>query len=88
MRPVKVSFLTLHMFNLGIVDKEERIMKFKFEKEYQLQKGDTFVDQGIIYAVEEYEKGELWGVSNNAEVELFIEDDFVPDAAFRGYEPL
>jgi hypothetical protein len=85
---VKVSTLTLHMFNLGIVDKEERIMKFKFEKEYQLQKGDTFVDQGIIYAVEEYEKGELWGVSNNAEVELFIEDDFVPDAAFRGYEPL
>tara|TARA_B110000116_G_C16206181_1_gene303085 strand:+ start:72 stop:302 length:231 start_codon:yes stop_codon:yes gene_type:complete len=76
------------MFNLGIVDKEERIMKFKFEKEYQLQKGDTFVDQGIIYAVEEYEKGELWGVSNNAEVELFIEDDFVPDAAFRGNEPL
>ena len=76
------------MFNLGIVDKEEKIMKFKFEKEYQLQKGDTFVDQGIIYAVEEYEKGELWGVSNNAEVELFIEDDFVPDAAFRGNEPL
>ena len=88
MRPAKVSTLTLHMFNLGIVDKEERIMKFKFEKEYQLQKGDTFVDQGIIYAVEEYEKGELWGVSNNAEVELFIEDDFVPDAAFRGNEPL
>jgi hypothetical protein len=85
---VKVSTLTLHMFNLGIVDKEEKIMKYKFEKEYQLQKGDTFVDQGIIYAVEEYEKGELWGVSNNAEVEIFIEDDFVPDAAFRGYEPL
>jgi len=76
------------MFNLGIVDKEEKIMKYKFEKEYQLQKGDTFVDKGIIYAVEEYEKGELWGVSNNAEVEIFIEDDFVPDAAFRGYEPL
>jgi hypothetical protein len=76
------------MFNLGIVDKEEKIMKYKFEKEYQLQEGDSFVDQGIIYAVEEYEKGELWGVSNNAEVEIFIEDDFVPDAAFRGYEPL
>ena len=76
------------MFNLGIVDKEEKIMKYKFEKEYQLQKGDTFVDQGIIYAVEEYEKGELWGISNNAEVEMFIEDDFVPDAAFRGNEPL
>ena len=76
------------MFNLGIVDKEEKIMKYKFEKEYQLQKGDTFVDQGIIYAVEEYEKGELWGVSNNAEVEIEIEDAFVPDAAFRGYEPL
>ena len=76
------------MFNLGIVDKEERIMKFKFEKEYQLQKGDTFVDQGIIYAVEKMEDGTLWGYSNNAEVELFIEDDFVPDAAFRGNEPL
>ena len=85
---MKVSTLTLHMFNLGIVDKEEKIMKFKFEKEYQLQEGDSFVDQGIIYAVEEYEKGELWGVSNNAEVEIFIEDDFVPDAAFRGNEPL
>ena len=76
------------MFNLGIVDKEEKIMKFKFEKEYQLQEGDSFVDQGIIYDVEKDEEGELWGISNNAEVELFIEDDFVPDAAFRDYEPL
>jgi len=72
------------MFNLGIVDREEKIMKYKFEKIMKFQEGDTIVDQGIIYAVEEYEKGELWGVSNNAEVELFIEDDFVPDAAFRG----
>ena len=76
------------MFNLGIVDKEEKIMKFKFEKEYQLQKGDTFVDQGIIYSVEKMEDGTLWGYSNNAEVEIEIEDDFVPDAAFRGNEPL
>ena len=76
------------MFNLGIVDKEEEIMKFKFEKEYQLQKGDTIVDQGIIYAVEKMEDGTLWGYSNNAEVEIEIEDDFVPDAAFRGNEPL
>ena len=76
------------MFNLGIVDKEEKIMKYKFEKEYQLQEGDSFVDQGIIYDVEKDEEGELWGISNNAEVELFIEDDFVPDAAFRGNEPL
>ena len=76
------------MFSLGIVDKEERIMKFKFEKEYQLQEGDTFVDQGIIYSVEKMEDGTLWGYSNNAEVEIEIEDDFVPDAAFRGNEPL
>ena len=68
------------MFSLGIVDKEEKIMKYKFEN--QLQKGDTFVDQGIIYSVEKDEEGELWGVSNNAEVEIFIEDDFVPDAVF------
>ena len=68
------------MFSLGIVDKEEKIMKFKLEN--QLQKGDTFVDQGIIYSVEKDEEGELWGVSNNAEVEIFIEDDFVPDAVF------
>jgi hypothetical protein len=85
---VKVSTLTLHMFNLGIVDKEEKIMKFKFEKEYQLQEGDSFVDQGIIYDVEKMEDGTLWGYSNNAEVEIEIEDDFVPDAAFRGNEPL
>ena len=77
---MKVSTLTLHMFNLGIVDKEERIMKF--------QEGDTIVDQGIIYAVEKMEDGTLWGYSNNAEVEIEIEDDFVPDAAFRGNEPL
>ena len=76
------------MFNLGIVDKEEKIMKYKFEKEYQLQEGDSFVDQGIIYSVEKDEEGELWGISNNAEVEIPIEDDFVPDAAFRGNEPL
>ena len=68
------------MFNLGIVDREEEIMKF--------QEGDTIVDQGIIYSVEKMEDGTLWGYSNNAEVELFIEDDFVPDAAFRGNEPL
>ena len=77
---MKVSTLTLHMFNLGIVDKEEKIMKF--------QEGDTIVDQGIIYSVEKMEDGTLWGYSNNAEVEIEIEDDFVPDAAFRGYEPL
>jgi len=77
---MRVSTLTLHMFNLGIIDKEERIMKF--------QEGDTIVDQGIIYAVEKMEDGTLWGYSNNAEVEIEIEDDFVPDAAFRGNEPL
>ena len=77
---MKVSTLTLHMFNLGIVDKEEKIMKF--------QEGDTIVDQGIIYSVEKMEDGTLWGYSNNAEVEIEIEDDFVPDAAFRGNEPL
>jgi len=52
------------------------------------KEGDTIVDQGIIYSVEKMEDGTLWGYSNNAEVELFIEDDFVPDAAFRGNEPL
>ena len=77
---MKVSTLTLHMFNLGIVDEEEEIMKF--------QEGDTIVDQGIIYSVEKMEDGTLWGYSNNAEVEIEIEDDFVPDAAFRGNEPL
>jgi len=77
---MRVSTLTLHMFNLGIIDKEEKIMKYK--------EGDTIVDQGIIYSVEKMEDGTLWGYSNNAEVEIEIEDDFVPDAAFRGNEPL
>ena len=62
------------MFNLGIVDEEEEIMKF--------QEGDTIVDQGIIYAVEKMEDGTLWGYSNNAEVEIELGNDFVPDAVF------
>ena len=62
------------MFNLGIVDEEEEIMKF--------QEGDTIVDQGIIYSVEKMEDGTLWGYSNNAEVEIELDDDFVPDAVF------
>jgi ferritin-like metal-binding protein YciE len=41
------------MFNLGIVDEEEEIMKF--------QEGDTIVDQGIIYAVEKMEDGHYYG---------------------------
>ena len=77
---MRVSTLTLHMFNLGIIDKEEEIMKFK--------EGDTIVDQGIVYAVEKMEDGTLWGYSNNAEVEIELDEDFVPDAAFRGNEPL
>ena len=59
---MKVSFLTLHMFNLGIVDKEERIMKF--------QEGDTIVDQGIIYSVEKDEEGEGGGALGRAPDDL------------------
>ena len=62
------------MFNLGIVDEEEEIMKF--------QEGDTIVDQGIIYAVEKMEDGTLWGYSNSAEVENVLGRDFVPDAVY------
>jgi hypothetical protein len=51
---VKVSTLTLHMFNLGIVDEEEEIMKF--------QEGDTIVDQGIIYSVEKIRRRRTMGI--------------------------
>jgi hypothetical protein len=43
---------------------------------------------GISYAVENIDdeikeaKGTLWGVSNNAEYEIKIDEDFVPDALF------
>ena len=37
---------------------------------------------GISFVVEKDEDGYLWGYSNNAEYEVEITDDFVPDDYF------
>ena len=41
--------------------------------------GDIIVNDGISYDVEIDEEGFLWGVSNNGEDEIQIDEDFIPD---------
>tara|TARA_R110000787_G_scaffold100589_3_gene205601 strand:+ start:232 stop:399 length:168 start_codon:yes stop_codon:yes gene_type:complete len=48
----------------------------------KLKVGDMIVESGIGYVVEEDEEGYLWGVSNNAEYEIEIDENFVPDAHY------
>ena len=57
----------------------------KIEKEMIINKikvGDEILNNGISYIVEADEEGFLWGVSNNAEYEIEIDEAFVPDALF------
>jgi hypothetical protein len=48
----------------------------------KIKENDLITDGGISYVVEKDEDGTLWGVSNNAEYEIEITEDFVPDAHF------
>jgi len=48
----------------------------------KLKIGDMIVESGISYIVETDEEGTLWGISNNAEYEIEIDENFVPDAHF------
>ena len=48
----------------------------------KLKEGDLITEGGISYVVEKDEDGTLWGVSNNAEYEIELSEDFVPDAIF------
>ena len=47
----------------------------------KLKIGDMFVESGISYIVTRID-GTLWGYSNNAEYEIEIDENFVPDAHF------
>jgi hypothetical protein len=47
----------------------------------KIKEGDMITEGGISYAVENID-GTLWGVSNNAEYEIELSEDFVPDAHF------
>ena len=47
----------------------------------KIKEGDLITEGGISYAVENID-GTLWGVSNNGEYEIEIDEDFVPDALF------
>ena len=62
------------MVLLDIIKREKIIMKIK--------EGDLITEGGISYVVEKDEDGTLWGVSNNAEYEIELNEDFVPDALF------
>lgn len=48
----------------------------------KIKEGDLITQGGVSYVVEEDEEGTLWGVSNNAEHEIELHQDFVPDALF------
>ena len=48
----------------------------------KIKEGDMITESGISYVVEKDEDGTLWGVSNNAEYEIELNEDFVPDALF------
>ena len=48
----------------------------------KLKSGDMITDNGISYVIEMDEDGTLWGVSNNAEYEIEINEDFCPDSLF------
>jgi len=48
----------------------------------KIKEGDLITEGGISYVVEKDEDGTLWGVSNNAEYEIEIDENFCPDALF------
>jgi hypothetical protein len=64
------------MVLLIIVRNKEMKMNMK------IKEGDLITEGGISYVVEKDEDGTLWGVSNNAEYEIELNEDFVPDALF------
>jgi|TARA_R110002167_G_scaffold1442_1_gene7011 hypothetical protein len=47
----------------------------------KIKEGDLITEGGISYVVENID-GTLWGVSNNAEYEIEIDEDFCPDVLF------
>ena len=47
-----------------------------------IKDGDMVVEAGICYIVETDEEGYLWGLSNNAEYEIEIDENFLCDAHF------
>ena len=50
-----------------------------------IREGDLIIEGGISYVIEKDEDGCLWGVSNNAEYEIRLKEDFVPDAVFPSF---
>ena len=65
-------------------------IRYNQEKEKLMSKlktGDMIVECGISYIVETDLEGFLWGVSNNAEYEIEIDENFVPDAHFPVDKP-
>jgi hypothetical protein len=59
-----------------------KVMLLSSTLSMKIKEGDMITDNGISYVVEKDEDGTLWGVSNNAEYEIELSEDFVPDAVF------
>ena len=55
------------------------IIKRERENMNKLKNGDMITDNGISYVIEMDEDGTLWGISNNAEYEIEISEDYIPD---------
>jgi hypothetical protein len=93
----KITFVNKNLFFKSLILKRKKIiffltntliwyiLRYKMrnkEINMKIKEGDMITEGGISYVVEKDEDGTLWGVSNNAEYEIEINEDFCPDSLF------
>jgi hypothetical protein len=93
----KITFVNKNLFFKPLILKRKKniffltntliwyILRYKMrnkEINMKIKEGDMITEGGISYVVEKDEDGTLWGVSNNAEYEIEINEDFCPDSLF------
>jgi hypothetical protein len=95
--PHEIRFVNKNLFFKSLILKRKKIiffltntliwyiLRYKMrnkEINMKIKEGDMITEGGISYVVEKDEDGTLWGVSNNAEYEIEINEDFCPDSLF------
>jgi len=95
--PHEIRFVNKNLFFKSLILKRKKIiffltntliwyiLRYKMrnkEMNMKIKEGDMITEGGISYVVEKDEDGTLWGVSNNAEYEIEINEDFCPDSLF------